>query len=94
MQLPSDQLPVYPRRKIPRVPPRVPPRVKGLKEWRDILATRLELDPALILNKSLMREIAQKKPKSISELVQVPGVCQWQAEDFGEQIISVLSRLP
>ena len=94
MQLPSDQLPAYPRQKIPRVSPRVPPRVKGLKEWRDILAAQIELDPALILNKSLMREIAQKKPKTISELEQVPGIYQWQVKDFGEHIISVMSRLP
>ena len=70
------------------------PRVKGLKEWRDVLAAQIELDPALILNKSLMREIAQKKPKTISELEQVPGIYQWQVKDFGEHIISVMSRLP
>ena len=92
LQLPADQLPKYPRRKTPRLSPRIPNRVKALRAWRDRLASEMNLDPALLLNKAMLRELAELNPRSLSDLDQVPNLCQWQARAFGEQIISVLKK--
>jgi ribonuclease D len=92
--LAEKDLPVYPRRKRPSVSPRVPGRFKVLKVWRDDLAERLELDPALLFNKALMTAIAVHKPSDIDGLKQVEGIRRWQVEAFGKDILKALSTQP
>jgi ribonuclease D len=93
-QLPASQLPVYPRQRAQRLSPRIPPRVKALRAWRDELATQMELDPALLLNKALIRDIAIQQPKRVSQLREVPGIHQWQIDAFGEKIVDTLKNMP
>jgi ribonuclease D len=94
LAMPSARLPRYPRQRTQRLSPRIPRRVKALREWRDQIATELALDPSLLLNKSLIREIATCKPRTIEELRNVPQIHSWQVEAFGEQILTVLSPIP
>jgi ribonuclease D len=92
--VPFDQLPVYPHRKSTRLSPRIPRRVKALRAWRDNMAQQLALDPALLLNKALLQEIAARKPRTRADLAQTPHIHQWQVDAFGEQILSVLNTIP
>lgn len=94
LRLPAAALPVYPRQHTPRLSSRVPPRVKVLRAWRDELAARMGLDPALLLNKSLIRDIAVLRPQRIAQLSQVPNMLQWQIEEFGGKIVNVLKSVP
>lgn len=94
MAVPDDQLPKYPRKRAPRLSPRIPRRVNALRAWRDKLAEDLELDPALLFNKSLIREIAVNKPDSLETLQSIENMHQWQTDAFGEQILSVLKKVP
>jgi ribonuclease D len=94
MQLSDSRLPVYPRRKSPRLSPRIPSRVKALRQWRDQLAEVLDLDPALLFNKAMLRELARLKPRHSGEMQQVPNIHHWQIEAFGEQIVSLLKQMP
>ncbi len=89
--IPRDQLPTYPRRRSPRVSNGVPARVKALRAWRDQKAAHLELDPALVLNRALIRAIAVENPSKEKGLSKVEGIHQWQAEAFGEAIIETLN---
>lgn len=89
-RLPRSELPQYPRHKSPRLSPRVPRRVKALRTWRDRNAAQLKLDPALVLNKALIRDIAIRKPADMRELADVSGIYKWQIDAFGEQIIKAL----
>jgi ribonuclease D len=91
--LPNDQLPRYPRQRSPRLSPRIPRRVKLLRAWRDELAAGLALEPALLLNKSLIREIAVHKPKTVEELARIPQMHQWQVEAFGPQIVTLIGTM-
>ncbi len=92
--LASKDLPAYPRRRRPGVSPRVPERVKAIKAWRDRLADRLVLDPALLFNKALMTAIAIKKPADIQGLREIEGIRNWQMDAFGEDVLKVLSSVP
>ncbi|MBI5064041.1 MAG: ribonuclease D [Desulfatitalea sp.] len=93
VQLPGNQLPKYPRERSPRLSPRIPRRVKLLRAWRDEMAAGLALDPALLLNKSLIREIAVHKPKTVEELAGIPQMHQWQAAAFGRQIVTLIATM-
>lgn len=91
--LSKDKLPAYPRQRSPRLSPRVPTRVKAIKAWRDQVAERMELDPALLFNRALMRDLAIQRPQTMEELKTVPGIHQWQVDTYGEKIISILKSL-
>lgn len=87
--IPSSQLPIYPRRRSPRVPRQVPARVKILRAWRDKIANDLELNSALLLNRALIKAIAVEKPATLEALSKVEGIHQWQVDAFGDEIIKV-----
>ena len=90
----DNALPVYPRKRRPSVSPKVPERTRAIKDWRDQLADRLEIDPALLFNKALITAIAVKKPQDIESLRNVEGIRNWQVNDFGEKILKVLASHP
>ena len=93
MKLEPENLPVYPRRKSPRVPLVVAGRVKALRSWRDEQVERLALDPALICTKALMSAIAQQKPSKISDLSAINEMKNWQKKEFGQGIVRVLKQV-
>jgi len=93
MQIEQENLPVYPRKKSPRVPQVVAGRVKALRSWRDEQVDRLGLDPALICTKALMSTIAQQKPNKISDLSTIEEMKNWQKKEFGQDIVQVLKQV-
>ena len=93
MQIEQDNLPVYPRRRSPRVPLVVAGRVKALRNWRDEQVDRLVLDPALICTKALMSTIAQQKPSRVSDLSTINEMKNWQKKEFGQDIVQVMRKV-
>ena len=92
-QVEQKKLPVYPRKKSPRVPLVVAGRVKALRKWRDEQADRLALDPALICTKALMSAIAQQKPRRVSDLSAIKEMKNWQKREFGQDIVKVMNSV-
>jgi ribonuclease D len=93
IQIEQENLPVYPRRKSPRVPLVVAGRVKALRSWRDEQVDRLALDPALICTKALMNTIAQQKPGKVSDLSAINEMKNWQKKEFGPDIVQVMKQV-
>jgi ribonuclease D len=93
MQIAEENLPLYPRRKSPRVPLVVAGRVDALRNWRDGQVERLALDPALICTKALMNIIARQKPQKISDLSAINEMKNWQKKEFGQDIVQVLKQV-
>lgn len=94
LEVPEEELPVYPRRKNKRLSPKIPVRVKAIRKVRDGLAEELKIDPSMVLTKHQMKNIAIENPKTMEALVQVEGMKRWQAEAFGRQILrQALSKM-
>ncbi len=93
LEIPESKLPAYPRRSAPRLSPRAPQRVKSLKAWRDERCADLDIDPALVLNKSQMTAIAARNPSTLEELTEVEELREWQRTEFGSEILAVLENL-
>ncbi|NNG01777.1 MAG: ribonuclease D [Desulfobacteraceae bacterium] len=89
----SDSLPVYPKKKAPRLSPRVPGRIRAIKNYRDKQANRFALDPALLMNKALMSTIAISNPMDISALRTIEEIKKWQIKEFGKDIVFILRGL-
>ena len=92
-QIPSDNLPVYPRKKNRAMHPAVPDRIKALKNWRDKKARALSVEPTVLLNKSMMTALATEKPVKRQSLDTVKELKEWQKNEFGNEIVSVLKRV-
>jgi ribonuclease D len=90
--IPEDQLPHYPRQRAPRLSSRVPPRVKRLRAWRDQKAADLDLNPALVLSRALIKAVAVENPKDKSALDAIEGLHRWQRKAFGEEILDALAN--
>ena len=93
LRIPSRNLPKYPRKTAPMVPAIVAKRVKELRRWRDQLANKLEIDPAIICTKALISAIAVQRPVSIKSLSTVKDLKSWQAAGFGSDIIDILKKV-
>jgi ribonuclease D len=93
MKLPKEVLPVYPRKRTPRVPMVVAERVRALRHWRDIQAKKLKIDPALICTRALIGTIAVQRPMSFSSLAKIKEMKNWQRKEFGKDIINVLKHV-
>ncbi len=92
IKIPPKDLPVYPRRKAPRVPASAAERVKSLRKWRDAQAEKLAMDPALILTRSLISTLAVQKPRILSDLSRINEIKKWQIREFGKEILEVLGN--
>jgi len=92
MQIPNKDLPVYPRRKAPRVPAAAAERVKSLRKWRDRQSKKLSMDPSLILTKSLISALAVERPLKLSDLSRIKEIKKWQIREFGKEILEALGR--
>jgi len=92
LMLPAANLPVYPRRKAQILPPEVPLRAKAIKCWRDSKAQELELDSAIVCNKSIINSIAIQNPVYLKDLLKIKEMKKWQKKEFGRDIVSILKN--
>ena len=93
LKVPGGSLPVYPRKKASPLPPQVPKRVKAIKAWRDTIANKLKIDPSILFNKALLTTIALQNPKDRKSLETIKEIKNWQKNEFGENIISILEMM-
>ncbi len=88
---PPSDLPSYPRKKSRSLHPLAADRISKLKQWRDEEAQKLEVDPSIILTKSIINAIAAKNPKSVNALKTVEDIKNWRIKAFGKSIVQCLT---
>ena len=91
LKTPENQLPVYPRTRTPRMPESKIRIAKRLKHWKEEKAADLDIDPALVLNKSQTMDIARITPAGIHDLEGIESLKSWQIKAFGKEIIGCIS---
>lgn len=92
LDLPSGQLPRYPRHKPKMVSAKAADRIRALRRWRETQARRLSIDPSLICSKSTMAAIAERRPLKVEEFAELDGLRQWQRKAFCKEIVAVLQK--
>ncbi len=90
LDVPDDQLPVFPRGERRQRDPEVDARLAALKVWRQGRAAGLEIDPGVLINNTLLEELARRRPGREAELEAVPGLKNWQRREFGNELLGVL----
>jgi ribonuclease D len=92
LNIPDDDLPVYPRRRAPRMSEAASRKAGKLKNWKEARAKKLSIDPALVLTKMQIIEIAKKTPANLQDLSGMNVIKAWQVREFGEEIIGCLKQ--
>ena len=91
LNLPDAELPVYPRGVRQAKDPQIEKRFIRLKEWRKGMATKLELDPGVLINNTMLEELARRHPQTDSDLAEVEVLKKWQRKVLGEGILQALN---
>ncbi len=92
VKTPVNMLPVYPRKTAFYVSESASRKIEALKIWRDKKAVKLNIDPGLLLNKSIINTIGVQNPDDPAGLSAVKEMKNWQKREFGDEIIRVLRR--
>lgn len=90
VKMPRNMLPVYPRKKTPNISEAASKRIDTIKRWRDKKAIKLNMDPGLLLNKSLINSIGIKNPVTAVDLETISDMKNWQKIEFGEEIVRTI----
>jgi ribonuclease D len=91
-RIPEDELPRLPAAPRPFVPDAVRKRVEVLKKWRAGEATRLGVDVSVVLPQRLLEPVAERPPRTPSDLDAIEGFRRWRVEAFGNEILAALAR--
>src|ERR1700674_4518699 len=63
-----------------------------LREWRRSVAKEMKLAAFIVLHDSSLDEICGRRPKSLKELLEIPGIGEKKAETYGREILAALER--
>jgi DNA helicase-2/ATP-dependent DNA helicase PcrA len=69
----------------------LPPAFRTLKAWRLERAKADEVPAYVVFHNSTLEEIAERSPRSLSELASVPGVGPAKLERYGEEVLAALA---
>jgi len=92
LAIPGDALPTFPRPSRPRTSPAVRRRMEALAAWRAAAATRLSLDPGLLLPRRLIERVAEAALPRAEALSAVEGIRRWRIEALGDEIVATLQQ--
>lgn len=68
-------------------------RFKALKEWRKQKAKNLDVAAFMVFSDKTLRALANERPRSMSELLQIHGIGSAKAEAFGVEVLAELNSI-
>jgi DNA helicase-2/ATP-dependent DNA helicase PcrA len=69
----------------------LPPAFRTLKQWRLERAKADEVPAYVVFHNSTLEQIAERGPRTLSELATVPGVGPTKLERYGEEVLAALA---
>jgi ATP-dependent DNA helicase RecQ len=63
-----------------------------LREWRRVTAKQREVPAYIVMHDTALAELCRVQPRSLSELLRVPGFGERKLELYGEQILDALAQ--
>ena len=85
--------------KVPQPPSQEPPadpeiveRYTALREWRKERAAQRGVESDVIISKDALWTVAEKAPKTLDEMRDIPGIGPWRLQQYGDEILAVVRR--
>jgi ribonuclease D len=89
--VPDSELPRFPKSARWDREPDFDDRVAKLKSVRDVVATKLDLDPGVLCSRDRMEAVARRKPRHVDDLAEVTELRKWQVEVLGRDFVKALA---
>ena len=90
LNLPQNQLPIFPKKIKSRIGNEVSERIKTLRVWRDRRAKEMDMAPDLICTNAQIEALAHRQPKNQKELKDIDVIRAWQRRLYGDEICEFL----
>ena len=91
LDLPEADLPRLPR-SVRRPPdPAYEARLERLKNRRNELAQAYDLAPGVLCPNGTLEAVARAEPRSLDDLLSIPELRRWQANEIGGELIKVVT---
>lgn len=90
LEVAEEHLPRFPRSPRWEREDDLDARVSKLKTVRDTAATRLSLDPGVLCSRERLEAVVRRKPSSVNDLEEIPGLRRWQIAEMGEEFVRAL----
>ena len=69
-------------------------RLEALKHWRQEKANQLNLHVGVVFPANVLENLAEAPPADAQELANLPGMRQWRAREFGQELLELLRKEP
>ncbi len=92
LAVPEAELPRFPRPPRRKPDPVFDQRLDRLKSLRNALARRYDLAPGVLCPNGTLEAIARAAPQSVEALARLPEVRQWQAREFGKELVEAVGE--
>jgi ribonuclease D len=92
MDLPEENLPVYPKKAGKRLGHKAAERAKVLRKWREMRAGEMVLEPALVCSNAQIQSLVLVSPEKPEDLEGIEGLRNWQRQVFGSEICDLLKK--
>ncbi|MGN0094583.1 MAG: ATP-dependent DNA helicase UvrD2 [Corynebacterium sp.] len=66
--------------------------VTELRGWRTAMAKSRDVPAYVVMSDATLRAVCHRAPTTVQELVQVPGIGPMKVEQFGEDILGIISN--
>lgn len=87
-----ESKPPQPPEPEPAADPVVVERYTALREWRKERAAQRGVESDVIVSKDALWALAEKAPANIEEMRDLRGLGPWRLEQYGSEILEVISR--
>jgi ribonuclease D len=92
LDLPKEELPVYPKKTGKRICPKAVERVKVLRKWRERRAGDMLLEPGIVCSNAQIQSLALIHEIKSEDLAGINGLRNWQRQVFGSEICKLLKK--
>ncbi|MEZ4677732.1 MAG: HRDC domain-containing protein [Caldilineaceae bacterium] len=67
-------------------------RYDALRQWRTSMAEKRGVAPEIIFSNSILLALAQRMPKSESEMLEIPEIGPWKAKMYSTAVLTLLHK--
>lgn len=93
LKIPEKELPRYPKPESKTTEPVLNKNIKMLKDWRNKVAGKLELEPSLLCTNAQIQSLVQVCPEDVSRLRKMEILKNWQVNLFGREVCRLFREM-
>jgi ribonuclease D len=86
----KDPAPAPPHRT--QIDPDISTRYEALRAWRKQAAAQRGVEPDVIVSNAVLMEVAQRQPRTLDQLPNLPWFGEWRRNTYGPALLQVIAQ--